>query len=204
CVVCFCARPSPPQVLGSSRRARESRRTRVPSPGSYTHPPAWGADLGLGWDMCAAETPCRCWVGRVVCAWLVAAAAAEARGRRPSAAAAPPAAQALPGQPVSVGSGSVPAAEAQELNGAAQGVRGAACGGKPVDPATGEPCEPAAAADDVWSSNEGGDTPKAVGAADVFGDVHPAVDRQLTQSAGEISALREQQADQGEGSLLQR
>ncbi|CAK0910625.1 unnamed protein product, partial [Prorocentrum cordatum] len=111
---------------------------------------------------------------------------------------------ALPGQPVSVGSGSVPAAEAQELNGAAQGVRGAACGGKPVDPATGEPCEPAAAADDVWSSNEGGDTPKAVGAADVFGDVHPAVDRQLTQSAGEISALREQQADQGEGSLLQR
>ncbi|CAK0910624.1 unnamed protein product, partial [Prorocentrum cordatum] len=118
-----------------------------------------------------------------------------AAGRQPPA---------LPGQPVSVGSGSVPAAEAQELNGAAQGVRGAACGGKPVDPATGEPCEPAAAADDVWSSNEGGDTPKAVGAADVFGDVHPAVDRQLTQSAGEISALREQQADQGEGSLLQR
>jgi hypothetical protein len=86
-------------------------------------------------------------------------------------------------------------AEAQEPDEAALGPKGAADEGQTVDPATGEPCEPAAHADDVWSSNEGGDTPKAVEAADVFGDVHPAVDRQLARSVGQINALKEQQEE---------
>lgn len=85
---------------------------------------------------------------------------------------------------------------AGEPNEAASGPEGAVGHeGRTVDPVTGEPCEPAADADDAWSSNEGGDTPKTVGATDVFGDVHPAVDRQLARSAGQINALREQQED---------